>query len=265
MAMPRVLARLPYGSTSRKADGFNFEEVDLGADGQPKPVPHEHYCWMSAAYALGANITRAYAQHGWCTAIRGFEGGGKVENLPLHLYTSEDGETVAKCPTEVLIPDRRDFELAKLGFMGLCNYKKTDYAAFFSGQSVQKPKEYKGPDGAAATENAAISARLPYVFAVSRITHFLKIMARDKIGSFMEANECQDWLNTWLKEYVCLDDKPTQETKAKFPLAAARVEVKAVPGKPGAYNAIAYLRPWLQLEELNASMRLVSRIPEKAG
>ena len=215
---------------------------------------------MNAAYVLGARLTDAFAQFGWCTAIRGAENGGKVEGLPVHIFKSDDGDSEVKCPTEIAITERRENELSKLGFLPLCHYKNQDYSVFFGAQTTQKPKKYEGPDGAAATENAAISARLPYMLAAGRIAHYLKVIARDKIGSFMERDECERWLNGWIANYVCVDPKPDRETKAKFPLAAAEIKVQDIPGKPGEYKAVAHLRPWLQLETLTTSLRLVTRL-----
>ena len=197
--------------------------------------------------------------YGWCTAIRGAEGGGKVENLPSHIFTSDDGDPDQKCPTEIGITDRREAELSKLGFLPLCHYKNTDYAVFFGAQTTQKPKKYDRPE---ATANAAISARLPYLMATSRFAHYLKVMARDKIGSFMEASDCEDWLNRWIMNYVNSNASSGQEMKARYPLAEAKVQVKEIPGAPGSYNAVAWMRPWLQMEELTTSMRMVARIPQ---
>src|SRR3974390_1143548 len=192
---------------------------------------------------MGPNLTRAFAQYGFCTAIRGAEGGGKVEGLPVHVFTSDDGDADLKCPTEIGITDRREAELSKMGFLPLGPYKNTDVSWFSGGQACQKPKKYDKPD---ATANAAISARLPYIMATSRIAHYLKVMARDKIGSFMEAKDCEDWLNKWIKNYVNSNPTASQEQKAKFPLAEAKVVVQEIPGKPGSYNAVAWMRPWLQ-------------------
>jgi type VI secretion system protein ImpC len=204
-------------------------------------------------------MTDSFAKSGFCVAIRGAEGGGKVENLPAHIFTSDDGDPDLKCPTEIGITDRREAELSKLGFLPLCHYKNTDYAVFFGAQSTQKPKKYDRPE---ATANAAISARLPYIMATSRIAHYLKVMARDKIGSFMEAADCEAWLNRWIKNYVNSNPNASQDMKAKYPLAEAKVQVKEIPGKPGSYNAVAWLRPWLQFEELTTSLRMVARIPQ---
>jgi type VI secretion system protein ImpC len=259
LVMPRVLSRLPYGSATKPIEEFNFEEVELDAQGKAKPVPHEHYPWMNAAYVYGTKLTDAFAKYSWCTAIRGAEGGGKVEGLPAHVFTSDDGDADLKCPSEIGITDRREAELSKLGFLPVCHYKNTDYAVFFGAQTCQKPKKYDRPE---ATANAAISARLPYLMATSRIAHYLKVMARDKIGSFLEASDCEAWLNRWIKNYVNSNPNANQEMKAKYPLAEAKVQVKEIPGKPGSYNAVAWLRPWLQFEELNASLRMVARIPQ---
>jgi len=261
LVMPRVVARLPYGSATKPIDEFNYEEAPYDDSGSAKEQDHKEYCWMNAAYVMGARMTDAFAQHGFCVAIRGAEGGGKVENLPSHVFKSDDGDSDTKCPTEIGITDRREFELSNLGFLPLCHYKNTDYAVFFGGQSVQKPKKYDKPE---ATANAAISARLPYLMATSRFAHYLKVMARDKIGSFMEASDCERWLNQWINNYVNTNEKAGPESKAKYPLREAKIEVKEIPGKPGAYNAVAYLRPWLQMEELTTSMRMVARIPQKA-
>ncbi len=262
LVMPRTLARLPYGAATKAIEEFNYEEAPYDEAGAAKPMQHNEYCWMNAAYAMGTRLTNAFAQYGFCTAIRGAEGGGKVENLPYHVFTSDDGDQDAKCPTEIAITDRREFELSNLGFLPLCHYKNTDYSVFFGAQSVQKPKKYDRPE---ATANAAISARLPYIMATSRFAHYLKVMARDKIGSFMEAGDCERWLNRWINNYVNGNENAGQEMKARFPLREARVEVREIPGKPGSYNAVAYLRPWLQMEELTTSLRMVARIPAAAS
>ena len=260
LSMPRVLARLPYGSTTAPVEEFGYEEFEL--DGQKavaKNTNHNHYCWMNAAYVLGSRLTNAFAQYGFCTAIRGAEGGGKVEGLPSHIFMSDDGDPDLKCPTEIGITDRREAELGKMGFLPLCHYKNTDYAVFFGAQTAQKPKKYDSPE---ATANAAISARLPYLMATSRFAHYLKVLARDKIGSFMEAEDVEVWLNRWILTYVNASEGSGQEVRARYPLADAKVQVREIPGRPGSYNAVAWLRPWLQLEELSTSLRLVAKIPE---
>ena len=261
LVMPRTLARLPYGAATKAIDEFNYEEAPYDAAGA-RPMGHNEYCWMNAAYAMGARLTDAFAKYGFCTAIRGAEGGGKVENLPTHVFTSDDGDMDAKCPTELAITDRREFELSNLGFLPLCHYKNTDYSVFFGAQSVQKPKKYDRPE---ATANAAISARLPYLMAASRFAHYLKVMARDKVGSFQEAGDVERMLNRWINNYVNTNENAGQEMKARFPLREARIEVREIPGRPGSYNAVAHIRPWLQMEELTTSLRMVARIPSAAS
>jgi type VI secretion system protein ImpC len=260
LTMPRVLSRLPYGRTTLTVDEFDYMESIPEETSGPQTPAHEHYCWMNAAFVFGTRITDSFAKTNWATTIRGAENGGKVENLPLHIFASDDGDLDLKCPTEVGITDRRDAELSKLGFMPLCHYKNTDYAVFFSAQTTHKPEKYDRPE---ANANAAISARLPYIMATSRIAHYLKVMGRDKIGSFMEASDCEAWLNRWLMNYVNANDDAGPETRAIFPLRDAKVSVVEIPGRPGSYNAVAWLRPWLQLEELTTSLRLVARIPQK--
>ncbi len=259
MVMPRTLARLPYGASTNPVEEFQYEEVAVDERGVAKPTDHSHYCWMNAAYVKGTVLTRAFAETSFCVAIRGAEGGGRVDNLPTHLFKSDDGDLDIKCPTEVGITDRREAELSKLGFLPLCHYKNTDFAVFFGGQTAQKPKKYDDPD---ATANAAISARLPALMATSRFAHYLKVMGRDKIGSFMEARDCALWLDRWIKNYVNSDPESSPAMRAKYPLRESQIEVKEIPGSPGAYHAVAHLRPWLQMEELTASLRLVAKIPQ---
>jgi type VI secretion system protein ImpC len=259
LTMPRVLARVPYGSQGKQIEEFKFEEAPIDANGVVSKMKSDEFSWMNASYALGERLTSAFAKYGWCVAIRGAEGGGKVENLPTFTFTSDDGDADQQCPTEIGITDRREAELSKLGFLPLCHYKSTDYAVFFGAQTTQRPKKYDKPD---ATANAAISARLPYIMATSRFSHYLKVMGRDKIGSFLEVSDCETWLNNWIRNFVNGNPDASAEMKAQYPLAEAQVTVKEIPGSPGAYNAVAYLRPWLQMEELTASMRLVARIPQ---
>lgn len=254
LAMPRVLMRLPYGKETKPVDEFNFEE---GVDG----TDHSKYLWGNAAYALGARLTQAFAKYGWCAAIRGVEGGGLVEGLPAHTFRTDEGDVALKCPTEIAITDRREKELADQGLIPLVHCKGTDYAAFFSVQSANKPKKYDKPE---ANANARLSAQMPYILAVSRFAHFLKAIMRDKIGSFMSRKDCEQFLNRWISQYVVLDDTASQAAKAQYPLREARVDVEEVPGKPGVYRAIAFLRPHFQLDELTVSLRLVAELPKSS-
>ena len=261
LVMPRTLARMPYGKNTKPVEEFNYEELPYDYEsGESLEAEHDDFCWMNAAYAYGAVLTRAFNNTGWCTAIRGRENGGTVDNLPVYNFQSDDGEVASKCPTEIAITGRRENELSKQGFIPLCHYKDTDFSVFFGAQTCQKPKKY---DQAEATDNAAISARLPYIMAASRIAHYLKCIAVDKIGSFMEREDCEDWLNTWIKQYVNARSDADAEMKAKFPLAEAEIRVTDVPGQPGVYNATALLRPWLQLEELHTAVSMVAKIPAR--
>jgi len=253
LTLPRILIRQPYGKATVPVEDFDYEE---GVDGRD----HSKYAWSNAAWALGAKITQSFALYGWCATIRGVEGGGLVDGLPVHNFTTESGDIAMKCPTETPISDRREKELADLGFAPLVHCKGTDYAAFFSVQSAQRPAVYNTPE---ATANARISAQVPYIFAVSRFAHYLKAMMRDKIGSYMSRSECETFLNTWIAQYVILDDNAGPAMKAKFPLREAKIQVEDIPGKPGAYRAVAHLRPHFQLDELSMSMRLVAELPKQ--
>ena len=254
LCMPHILMRLPYGRDTKPVEGFDFEERVDGTD-------HKKYLWGNAAYALGARLTSSFANYGWCASIRGVEGGGLVEGLPAHTFRTDEGDVALKCPTEIAITDRREKELADNGFAPLVHCKGTDYAAFFSVQSAQKPKLYNKD---AANANARLSTQLPYILAVSRFAHYLKAMMRDKIGSFMSRSQCERFLNDWINTYVVGDDDASASVKAKNPLREARVEVVDVPGKPGAYRAVAFLRPHYQLDELSVSLRLVADLPPSA-
>ena len=250
--MPRFLARLPYGSKTSPVEEFDFEEATEGAHS-------DKYTWANSAYAMAVNINQSFKLYGWCSRIRGVESGGMVEELPSHTFPTDDGGVDMKCPTEIAISDRREAELAKNGFMPLIHRKNSDSAAFIGAQSLQKPAVYEDP---AATANAELSARLPYLFASCRFAHYLKCIVRDKIGSFKEQQDMQNWLQDWINQYV--DHSPetsTEESKAKTPLAAAEVVVEEIEGNPGYYSSKVYLRPHYQLEGLTVSLRLVSKLP----
>jgi type VI secretion system protein ImpC len=254
LTCPRVLMRLPFGKDTVPVDGFNYEEKVDGSD-------HSKYLWGNAAWALGSRLTQAFAKYGWCACIRGVESGGMVEGLPVHTFHTGEGDIAMKCPTEVPITDRREKELADLGFVPLVHCKGTDYAAFFSVQSAQKAKVYDTP---AASANARISAQLPYILAVSRFAHYLKAMMRDKIGGYMSRSEAEKFLNRWISNYVVGNDDASFSVKAERPLKEARVDVVEIPGKPGCYRAVAFMRPHFQLDELTISMRLVADLPPPA-
>jgi type VI secretion system protein ImpC len=255
LTLPHVLGRTPYGAEFTRVDEFNYEEM---VDGKV----HDKYLWMNAAWAYAVRITDAFAKYNWFARTRGVEGGGLVEGLPVHTFPTDDGDVAMKCPTEIAISDRREFELSNLGFLPLLHSKNRDFAVFMGAQSCQKPKVYFDP---AANANAELSSKFNLIMCTSRFAHYLKVMARDKIGSFMEVKDCERWLNEWISNYVVSNPQDAgDETKAKRPLSEAHVEVREVKGRPGWYEAVAYLRPHYQLETLTTSLRLVAEVPKKA-
>jgi type VI secretion system protein ImpC len=252
LTVPRFLGRLPYNpKDGTSTEGFNFVESVDGSD-------HSKYLWVNTAFAFASRLTAAFENFGWCAAIRGVEGGGLVEDLPTHTFKTDDGEVALKCPTEVAITDRREKELSDLGFIPLVHCKNTDYAAFFGAQSTQKPRKY---DDDAANANATLSAQMQYMFAVCRIAHYMKAMMRDKVGSFATTLDVERYLHNWLMQYVVDADDASQEMRAQRPLRQAQVEVSEVPGRPGVYRAVAFVRPHFQLDELSVSLRLVAEMP----
>lgn len=253
MTLPQVMLRLPYGPDTVPVEEFVFRESDVNER-------HEACLWGSAAWALGERIIGAYAEYGWCAAIRGVEGGGKVEGLPVHTFRSPSGDIVSKCPTETAITDRREKELSDLGFLPLCHAKGTDYAVFFGGQTVNRPGNYSSD---LAKANARLASMLPYVLAASRFAHYLKAIMRDKVGSFQSRSGVEKHLNQWITRYVTVDDEASQEVKARYPLREASVQVHENPGRPGSYSSVVFLRPHFQLEELTASIRLVAELPNQ--
>ncbi|MGK5066454.1 type VI secretion system contractile sheath large subunit [Janthinobacterium sp. AD80] len=255
LVLPRYAARLPYGAKTNPVESFAYEEDVDGKD-------HSKYLWANAAYQLGLRITDSFAKHSWTTAIRGVEGGGKITGLTAHSFKTDEGDVVLKCPTEVAITDRREKELNDLGFIAVVNSKGSDMAAFFGGQSVNKPKLYNLD---AANANAALSSRLPYVLAASRFAHYIKVIMRDKVGSFQTRSSVENFLNNWLSDYVLLSSNASQGEKARFPLSEGRVDVTEVAGKPGAYSATVFLKPHFQMEELTTSIRLVAELPASAA
>jgi type VI secretion system protein ImpC len=256
LCMPRVLSRLPYGAKSEPVEEFAFEEETDGQKG-------EKYGWMNAAYVMATNINRAFKEYGWTVRIRGVESGGEVLNLPTHTFPTDDGGVELKCPTEIAITDRREAELSKAGLISIVHRKNTDKAAFIGAQSVYKPKLMDKPE-ATASEN--LSARIPYMFAVSRFAHYLKCMVRDKIGSTKEKDQLERWLNNWIIRYVDADPKnSSEELKARKPLAGARVTVVPNEENPGYYSASVWLRPHFQLEGMDIGMSLVASLAEGKG
>jgi type VI secretion system protein ImpC len=246
LTMPRVMARLPYGQMTNPVAAFAYEEVDAS-----RPVPHDQFCWMNAAYVLGARMTAAFAETGSGTRIRGIEGGGKVDGLPVFVFRDEDGDSNLKSPTEVDIAARREYELGAFGFLPICHQKNTDYAVFFSSQTAHKPRKYDRPE---ATALAAVRARLPYIMATARFAHYLKAVVRDWAGGFKESSDLEDALNRWIKQYVHDSSEVDTRSHVRYPLREARVVFEEIPGQPGSGVAKCYLRPWLDSEELTAAL-----------
>lgn len=252
--MPHILLRLPYGPETNPTEGFEYREDASGTDSSK-------FLWGNAAYALGVRMTDSFAKYSWCASIRGVQGGGLVEGLPTHTFMTEDGDLAMKCPTEVAIPDRREGELSALGFAPLLHEKGTDRAAFFAVQSCNLPGQYQKDE---ATANARLAGQLQYTMAVSRFAHYLKIMMRDRIGSFMSRADCERYLQNWISQYVLASPDVGIEQKARMPLSAAKIEVVEDPARPGCYNAVAHLKPHYQLDELTISLRLVAKLPDSA-
>lgn len=240
LTAPAFLGRHIYHRAEASFKYSHQEHIETDAD----------YCWVNSAYAQSQCIMDAFLKYGWCTAIRGKENGGLISQLPL---------THTLHATQALLSDSEEHELSKLGIITLCHYKNTDYAVIFASDSVFQPPNY---DTEEATQNAKIASRLPYIIATSRFAHYLKVMARDKIGSFLEKNDLEQWLNRWISQYVNSNAGSKSSLKARFPLAAARVSLEENPESPGHYHAVIHMKPWLLLEELSASLRLVTSLPK---
>ena len=251
LTFPRFVLRLPYGSDTVPAKGFNYEEGVKGED-------HEKYLWGNAAFAFASNLSQAFARDGWSIQIRGPQSGGKVEDLPVHLYDVGKGKQ-AKIPTEVPISETLEFETSNLGFIPLSVYQGRDYAAFFSANSAQRAREYDQPE---ATANARINARLPYVFLASRIAHYLKVLQRENIGATKDAQAVETELNAWLSGLVTKMPNPAPDQIAKYPLRAGQVRVYDVEDNPGFYRVEMTIMPHFQVEGMDISLSLVGKMPK---
>ena len=248
LVLPRTLLRLPYGSDTNPIEAFRYEEqID----------DHIHYLWGCSAFALGARIASSFTLYGWYAQIRGVESGGLISGLPAHSTVSDDGEVVLQCPTEIAITDRREAELARLGFIPLLHVKNSDDAVFFSVATCCKPKTYDDP---AVTAAEAASANLDCILAVSRFTHYLRCLMRDKIGSFQTAQESEDFLNRWLSTYVQAEGAGAGEPKT--PLKYARVSLSDVPGSPGMLRATLEIQPSYQFENISRPLRATVMLPQ---
>jgi type VI secretion system ImpC/EvpB family protein len=246
--------RLPYEDDGARVDGFRFSEDVARPD-------RSQYLWGNAAYAFGAVAIRAFAESGWLAGIRGVrrgeEGGGLVPGLPVHSFSTDRRGIAPKCSTDAVVTDFQEQELGELGFIPLCHCADTEFSAFYGNQSAQKAKKYDEP---AATVNARLSTMLQYMLCVARFAHYLKVQARDKIGSFSEASDCEYFLHNWLQQYVTSDGEASREVKARYPLREASVKVRENPEKPGAYLCVAHLWPHFELDELSTTMRITTEL-----
>lgn len=254
LAMPRVLMRVPYENSTPRADGFSFREDVAAPDAS-------RYLWGNAVYAYGAVLLRAFAQSHWLADVRGvrrdLEEGGLVTGLPVHSFSTERKGITPKYSTDVSISDAQEHELSDLGFLPLCPCKDSEFSAFYSSSSIQRPQTYDRRD---ATANAKVSAMLQYMLCASRVAHYLKVIGREKVGSFYEAEQCQDFINSWLQQYVTQDDDAEADVKAMFPLREAQVQVREQPGKPGCYFCVIQLQPHYQLDEMATSIQLTTEL-----
>ncbi|EFN8327687.1 type VI secretion system contractile sheath large subunit [Escherichia coli] len=251
LVMPRVLGRLPYGPDTVPVRSFNYVEEVKGPD-------HHKYLWTNASFAFAANMVRSFVTNGWCVQIRGPQAGGAVQDLPIHLYDLGTGNQV-KIPSEVMIPETREFEFANLGFIPLSYYKNRDYACFFSANSAQKPALYDTPD---ATANSRINARLPYIFLLSRIAHYLKIIQRENIGTTKDRRLLELELNNWIRGLVTEMTDPGDELQASHPLRDGKVVVEDIEDNPGFFRVKLYAVPHFQVEGMDVSLSLVSQMPK---
>ncbi|MBY4836650.1 MULTISPECIES: type VI secretion system contractile sheath large subunit [unclassified Pantoea] len=251
LTMPRVLGRLPYGPDTVPVRSFNYIEEVKGPD-------HDKYLWTNASFAFAANMVQSFISNGWCVQIRGPQAGGAVQDLPIHLYDLGTGNQV-KIPSEVMIPETREFEFANLGFIPLSYYKNRDYACFFSANSTQKPALY---DTADATANSRINARLPYIFLLSRIAHYLKLIQRENIGTTKDRRLLELELNTWVRTLVTEMTDPGDELQSSHPLRDAKVLVEDIEDNPGFFRVKLFAIPHFQVEGMDVNLSLVSQMPK---
>ena len=255
LTMPRFLLRLPYGAESDPIKTFDYEESVVG--------DHGKYLWGNAAFAFATRLTESFAKYRWCANIIGPQGGGAVEDLKLHQYTAM-GATQTKIPTEVLVSERREFELAEEGFIGLTMRKNSDNAAFFSANSVQKPKNFGiSKEGKEAELNYKLGLQLPYMFVINRLAHYLKVLQRENIGSWKERSDLEQELNKWIGQYVTEMDNPSASARSRRPLRMAEVTVDSVEGEPGWYKVGLKVRPHFKYMGASFTLSLVGKLDKK--
>ncbi|HVS40407.1 MAG TPA: type VI secretion system contractile sheath large subunit, partial [Gemmataceae bacterium] len=256
LTLPRVLMRPPYRDDGGRADGFRFQEEVSGPG-------RDNYLWGNAAYAFGAVLIRAFAESGWFAQIRGGEGGGLALGLAALSFGLDRPGVASRPPTDAVVTDAMEQDIGELGFMPLCACQDAGAAAFHGNQSVQKPAKFDEP---AATANARLSAMMQYVLCAARFAHYVKVISREKLGSFTGPADCEDYLRRWLQNYTTANDEAGPDLKAKHPLREARVQVRERPDKPGSYLCVAHLRPHFQLDQLSAGVKLVTELgPGRTG
>ena len=255
LCMPRFLLRLPYGEKTVPVKSFNFNEDVVGQ--------HDRYLWGYASNAFATRVADSFAKYRWCPNIIGPQAGGAVENLPLHQYEAM-GEIQTKIPTEVMLTERREYELSEEGLIGLVFRKDTDNAAFFSANSVQKPKLFgNSPEGKAAETNFRLGTQLPYMFVMSRLAHYLKVLQREQIGSWKERADLERELNQWIGQYVADMDDPAPAVRSRRPLRQARVKVEDVAGQPGWYRCSLQVRPHFKYMGASFTLSLVGKLDKE--
>jgi len=255
LTMPRFLLRLPYGAESDPIKTFEYEENVVGNHGK--------YLWGNAAFAFATRLTDSFAKYRWCANIIGPQGGGTVEDLKLHQYNAM-GATQTKIPTEVLVSERKEFELAEEGFIGLTMRKNSDNAAFFSANSVQKAKNFGiSKEGKEAELNYKLGLQLPYMFVINRLAHYLKVLQRENIGSWKERSDLEMELNKWISQYVTEMDNPSASARSRRPLRMAEVTVDSVEGEPGWYKVGLKVRPHFKYMGASFTLSLVGKLDKK--
>jgi type VI secretion system protein ImpC len=255
LVLPRFLLRLPYGSTTVQAKTFNFEETVSES--------HDQYLWGNATFAMSTRISESFAKYRWCPNIIGPQAGGTVDNLPLHVYQAQ-GTGQIKIPTEVLVSERREFELSEQGFISLTYRKDSDNAAFFSASSIQKPKKFgQSAEGKEAELNYKLGTQLPYLFVANRIAHYLKVIQREQIGTAKERGDLERELNEWIRQYVADMEAPTAAIRGKRPLREASIKVSDVPGDAGWYQVEMKVRPHFKYMGSFFTLSLIGRLDKE--
>lgn len=255
LTVPRFLLRHPYAPDENPIKSFNYHE-DVSHD-------HESYLWGNTAFLLAANMVESFIETRWCPNIIGPQSGGAVKDLPVHLYESM-GQLQAKIPTEILITDRREYELAEQGFITLTMRKGSDNAAFFSANSVQKPKIFPHTkEGKEAETNYKLGTQLPYMFIINRLAHYIKVLQREQLGSWKERSDLERELNTWIRQYVADQENPPADVRSKKPLRQARIQVSDVEGEPGWYQTVIEVRPHFKYMGASFELSLVGRLDKE--